>query len=192
MLVKNGGVLERLAKVTTAILDKSGTLTRGAGRRRLDQDERLHLGERDTAIGGQPGSGVGARRAAALIEAARSRGLSLSPPDNVRETPGTGLKGRVEGRHVVVGGNTFVRDRSDGTDPRSLQSDLAPELAIIAVAIDGQVAGVIVLEDPVRPDAAALLSDLRRSGIARVVLASGDRTQNSGGRRVCTGRRCDA
>src|SRR5690606_30974616 len=54
---------------------------------------------------------------------------------------------------------------------------LAPELTTIAVAVDGQMAGVIVLEDPVRPDAANLLADLRRSGIARIVLASGDRRE---------------
>jgi heavy metal translocating P-type ATPase len=177
VLVKDGGVLERLAKVTTAILDKTGTLTRGAAAVVEIRTSGSTSANEILRLAASLDQASGHVVAAALIEAARSRGLSLSPPDNVRETPGTGLEGRVEGRHVVVGGNTFVRDRSDGADPRSLQSDLAPELATIAVAIDGQVAGVIVLEDPVRPDAAALLSDLRRSGIARVVLASGDRTE---------------
>src|SRR5690606_6652642 len=86
-------------------------------------------------------------------------------------------EGRVEGKHVVVGGNTFVHDRSGGVDPHTLHDGLAPQLATVAVAVEGQVAGVIVLEDPVRADAATLLSDLRSSGIGRVVLASGDRRE---------------
>ena len=177
VLVKNGGVLERLAKVTTAILDKTGTLTRGTAAvieirtsGAVPPDEVLRLA---ASLDQASGHVV----AAALIEAARLKGLPLSPPENVRETPGIGLEGDVDGRHVVVGGNSFVHDRSGGIDPHRLHGGLAPESTTIAVAVEGQVAGVIVLEDPVRPDAAALLADLRSSGIARVVLASGDRRE---------------
>jgi heavy metal translocating P-type ATPase len=177
VLVKDGGVFERLAAVTTVILDKTGTLTHGsaavvdirtAGGGPADEVLRL------AASLDQASSHV---VAAALIEAARARSLSLSAPQDVRETPGTGIEGTVEGRRVVVGGNTFVLDRSAGVDARSLHGDLASDMATIAVAIDGQVAGVIVLEDPIRHDAAALLSALRGSGIRRVVLASGDRAE---------------
>ncbi len=177
VLIKNGGILESLARATTAILDKTGTLTRGtatvveirtAGQTNADEVLRL-AASLDQASGHVV--------AAALIQAARERELPLSPPAHVRETPGTGIEGEVEGKRIVVGGNTFVHDRSGGINPRSLHHGLAPDLATVAVAIEGQVAGVIVLEDPVRPDAAALLAALRTSGIARVVLASGDRKE---------------
>ncbi len=177
VLVKNGGILENLAKVTTAILDKTGTVTRGAAEvidirtsGTLPADEVLRLA---ASLDQASGHVV----AAALIAAARRQQLPLSPPEHVSETPGVGLEGRVEGKHVVVGGNTFVHDRSGGIDPHRFHDGLAPELTTVAVAVEGQIAGVIVLEDPVRPDAAALLSALRSSGITRVVLASGDRRE---------------
>ena len=177
VLVKNGGILENLAKVSTAILDKTGTLTRGTAAvidirtsGALGADEVLRLA---ASLDQASGHVV----AAALIEAARTRQLPLSPPVHVSETPGIGLEGVVEGKHIVVGGNTFVHDRSGGIDPHRLHDGLAPELTTVAVAVEGHVAGVIVLEDPVRPDAPSLLSALRDSGIARIVLASGDRRE---------------
>ncbi|MGN6486614.1 MAG: heavy metal translocating P-type ATPase [Devosia sp.] len=177
VLIKNGGTLEQLARVRTAILDKTGTLTRGSAEvvairtaGWMDEDEVLRLAASLDQASGHV-------LAAALIAAARARGLPLSPPTEVHETPGTGLEGLVEGRRVLVGGNSFVHSRSDGAHPRELHAGLGSELATIAVAVDGALAGVIVLEDPVRPDADALLRELRDSGISRIVLASGDRTE---------------
>jgi heavy metal translocating P-type ATPase len=177
VLIKNGGTLEHLAKVETAILDKTGTLTHGSAAvvdirttGAMDADEVLRLAASLDQASGHV-------LAAALIGAARARGLSLSPPGDVHETAGVGLEGRVEGRRVVVGGSGFVHARSGGVDPRSLHDGLGAELATIAVAVDGAVVGVIVLEDPVRADADSLLRELRASGISRIVLASGDRTE---------------
>jgi heavy metal translocating P-type ATPase len=176
VLVKNGGTLEHLARVRTAILDKTGTLTHGSATivdirtvgKSTSGDEVLRLA---ASLDQASGHVV----AATLIEAARKRGLVLAPPTDVRETPGVGLEGIVEGKSVVVGGNSYVRDRSRGDDPHTLHTHLGPEVMTVAVAVDGALAGVIVLEDPIRPDADALLSSLRAGGIERIVLASGDR-----------------
>jgi heavy metal translocating P-type ATPase len=177
VLIKNGGTLEQLARVRTAILDKTGTLTHGSAEvveirttGEMDADEVLRLAASLDQASGHV-------LAAALIGAAKARKLRLSPPANVSESPGAGLEGVVEGRRVLVGGNGFVRARSAGTDPRELHVGLGSELATIAVAVDGAVVGVIVLEDPIRPDAGSLLQELRASGISRIVLASGDRTE---------------
>jgi heavy metal translocating P-type ATPase len=176
VLVKNGGVLEQLGKVRTAILDKTGTLTHGRaaviGIRSVDghqPDEILRL----AASLDQASTHVAAE---ALVAAAVQRQLPLSSPSDVHELPGVGLEGDVDGKRVVVGGNTYVFSRSSGTDPRSLQDGFDAGVMTVAVAIDGKVAGVIALQDEIRPDAAAMLSDLRASGISRIVLASGDRS----------------
>lgn len=178
ILVKNGGTLEHLAKVRTAILDKTGTLTRGSsaivdirtGAGTIDSNEVLRL----AASLDQASSHV---VAATLIDAAKRRGLVLSAPSDVQETPGVGLEGVVDGKTVSVGGNSYIQQRTGGNDPHALHAGLGPEVMTVAVAIDGMLAGVIALEDPIRADAGTLLSNLRAGGIERIVLASGDRAE---------------
>lgn len=177
VLVKNGGTLEQLARVRTAILDKTGTLTDGKARivdiittGDFQADEVLQLA---ASLDQASGHVV----AATLIDAARKRGLILSPPTDIRETPGLGVEGWVEGRRIVVGGNSFVRECAGSADPHTLHAGLGDEVMTVAVAVDGILGGVIVLEDPLRSDAHGLLSDLRTKGIDRIVLASGDRSE---------------
>lgn len=175
VLIKNGGALEALARVRTAIIDKTGTLTFG---RALvtkirtvgawDQDEVVRL----AASLDQASAHVTAE---ALVTASRERGLSLSSPSEVQETAGTGIEGIVEGRRIVVGGSDFVHARSVAGNPRDLRAGLAQGTVVVAVAVDGTVAGIIVLADPVRPDAVGVLAAFRKAGIRRIVLASGDR-----------------
>lgn len=175
VLVKNGGALEALARVRTAILDKTGTLTFGrasvTGIRSADgwnESEILRL----AASLDQASAHVTAE---ALVTAARERGLRLSSPSGVEEEAGSGIEGIVEGRRVVVGGSGFVRSRSAAGDPRELKAGLARGTVAVAVAVDGALAGIITLADPVRPDARRVLAAFRRAGISRIVLASGDR-----------------
>jgi heavy metal translocating P-type ATPase len=177
VLVKGGALLEALAKVRTVILDKTGTLTHGqaevsqiiaAGA--SSQTEILRLA---ASLDQASGHVV----ASALICAAEARGLALATPSDVTELPGSGIEGTVEGRRIVVGGNTFVRQRSHGSDPQELLAKTRPAAMTVAVAVDGKLAGLIVLADPLRSDAPTLLSELRRAGVRRIVLASGDRLE---------------
>lgn len=179
VLVKNGGTLEMLAKVQTAIVDKTGTLTDGrAGvvdirlgetgpNTETDADTLLRL----AASLDQASNHVSAE---ALVRAAQSRGLVLSRPTGVVEYPGVGLEGVVDGRRVVVGGSDFVRSKSTSGDPRALAHGRAAGTSVIAVSIEGVVSGVILMSDSVREDAAATIAALRQAGIHRFVLASGD------------------
>jgi Cu+-exporting ATPase len=107
--------------------------------------------------------------AAAIVAAARSRGLALAMPEAVRETHGLGIEGRVEGRAVRLGAPGFVGGPDAGWRT-------APDgEATVRVAVDGEPAGVISLADEIRADAPRALRALRRGGVRRVVLLSGDR-----------------
>lgn len=177
VLVKSGGVLETLARVKTAILDKTGTLTHGRAivtqiitADGVSENELLRMA---ASLDQASGHVV----ASALISAAKTRGLSLSPPLQVTETPGTGIAGLVEGKRVVVGGKTFVAGYCEGVNPHEFYRNLPPEAMTVAVAIDGTLAGVIALQDQIRADARSVLADLRASGVSKIVLASGDRNE---------------
>lgn len=175
VLIKDGGALETLARVKTAILDKTGTLTFGEARiitmrtaEGRDANEMLRLA---ASLDQASGHVI----AQALVKEAHHRHLPLSPPSGVREIGGTGIRGRVEGRDVAVGGSRFIRDLVRDRDPYALRADLPEGSVVVAVAVDGALAGIIVLADDLRPDAAAMLEALGESGIDRIVIASGDR-----------------
>lgn len=175
VLVKSGGALETMARVRIAILDKTGTMTSGeAGivgvrtRRGTDPEEMIRLAASLDQASGHPSAEI-------LVASARERGLLLSSPIQVEETPGSGLCGLVDGQRVVVGGSEFVRTNSEEGDPYELGRDLPPGSAVVAVAIDGRVAGILLLSDRLRPEAHAVVDAFRKAGIRRLVLASGDR-----------------
>ena len=177
VLVKNGSVLETLARVRTAILDKTGTLTLGqaavteirASKNFSQSDILRFAASLDLASGHVV--------AAALVNEAAAKGLVLSPPEDVVETPGVGIEGQVEGRRVIVGGNTFVQDRSSNVESNPLLARGPSDSMTVAVALDGQLAGMIVLRDQIRDDAKSVLSAFRQAGIVKIVLASGDRSE---------------
>ncbi|KQV36677.1 heavy metal translocating P-type ATPase [Rhizobium sp. Root1204] len=174
-LVKDGGTLEALGRVRVAILDKTGTLTHGkaavsaietAGW--LEENELLRLAASLDQASGHV-------FAYTLIEAAHDRGLHLEPPTNVDEAPGDGIEGSIGRHRVIVGGDPFVAGRvKEIADPPVPNRRRAGE-ATISVAVDGRIAGSIVLSDRVRPEALNVLKKLRRYGVNRIILASGDR-----------------
>lgn len=175
VLVKGGGVLETMSRVRTVILDKTGTITHGQA---AITEIRTRDGFAETDVLKAAASldqASGHVVATALIKAAQSRGLVLSAPAVVVETPGTGIKGTVDGRKVIVGGNSFVAAESGSVRADDLLKGIDPAAMTVAVGIDGKIAGIIVLQDQVRTDAKPTLDDLRQAGVKRLVLASGDR-----------------
>lgn len=174
VLIKSGGALERLARVRTAVLDKTGTMTSGkAGVVEIrtvdgiDPEDMLRL----AASLDQASNHVSAE---ALVQSARERGMALSSPTDIVETPGSGVEGRIDGRSLVVGGSDFVRGRCSTGNPYALGRDLPPGTAVVAVGIDGAVAGIILLSDQIRDDAHSTIAAFRSAGVTRFVLASGD------------------
>ena len=177
VIIKGGGALERLAKGTVLLFDKTGTLTRGrpqvtdlvlAGPE-WDADEVLRL----AASLDQVSPHV---LASAIVTAGTGRGLALELPTQVREEHGYGLQGRVDGRLVALGKASWVVGDADPAWVRQLRrrADLDGSLTVF-VAIDGRPAGAFLLQDEVRPDAPRMIRGLRRAGITRVMLVTGDR-----------------
>jgi heavy metal translocating P-type ATPase len=181
VVVKSGGVLERLARCTTLILDKTGTLTAGqpavtdvvpAGP--LPAEEILTLAACLDQVSGHV-------LAAAIVRAAAGRDGPLVLPEDVEELPSQGIAGTVGGRPVRVGRAEWAGVAGDprwaGTVRRRARLDGA--LAVF-VAADGQAAGAIVLEDRIRPDARQTIRAIRHGGVTRIVLATGDRAEAAG------------
>jgi len=173
VLVKGAGALEAMARVRTMILDKTGTLTDGRPaivsihpRAGLGETELLRLAAALDQASGHP-------VAEAIVAAAHARGLTLPAPQDAVETPGDGVSGTVEGHAVVVGGHKFVA-RQIGRPVVDAAGTAAGQV-LVALAIDGQAAGHMVLADPLREGTAGLLRRLRGFGIERMLLATGDR-----------------
>ena len=171
VLMKGGPVLETMARASTLVIDKTGTLTRGRAELSaincnglVPEDELLRL----AASLEQASAHV---TAVSIVEAAHDRGLRLSFPHKVRETAGEGLQGEVEGQDVVVGGHDFVARQVGLTLERPAHP---PGTALAAVAVGGRLAGHLLLADAVRQETPAALANLRAAGISRIVLASGD------------------
>jgi P-type E1-E2 ATPase len=95
------------------------------------------------------------------------------PPQGVDETAGSGLEGLVDGRRVAAGGAEFIAGR--GVSVPTAQADEDGTSMLVAILIDGKLAGIISLADRVRLDAIAALREFRKAGIGKIVLASGDR-----------------
>ena len=178
VLVKGGAVLEQLTRCRTLLFDKTGTLT--SGRPTLaeivsaddaEAVETLRLAASLDQLSSHP-------LAAAIVKAARTRQLALSPPQEVEEQLGRGITGTVDGRFVAVGKAELV-----GLTPQdSLSRDARRRAALtgdltVFVGIDRRPVGVLILNDPIRPDAARALRSMRRQGIERTVMVTGDRSE---------------
>jgi heavy metal translocating P-type ATPase len=176
VIVKGGGVLETLARGETLLFDKTGTLTSGVPEvadvepfGAIDADELLRL----AASLDQVSPHV---LATAIVRTARERDLDLSFPEDVDERYGAGIAGSVDGRKVALGKVAFVAgDRPLPRRARDVRRrTMLDGSSCVFVAVDGEVAGALVIDDPIRPDTPRVIRSLRRAGIKRVVMVTGD------------------
>jgi len=175
VLVKGAKPLEAMARIRTLILDKTGTLTDGRPQI-VSIDSHDGMGADDilrfaAALDQASKHPV----AQAIVAAAQARGLTLPIPEDVAEIAGEGVIGFIDGRQVIVGGDGFVAGRvgrASGDHP-----ELAAGSVMVAVAVDGRMAGHLVMSDPLREGAAEMLAELRRQGVGRILLATGDRAE---------------
>ncbi len=178
VVVKDGAALEAMAQTRTVLLDKTGTLTAGSARVAavlsapdVEPGEALAL----AASVEQASPHV---LAAMLVREAHDRELVLTEPTEVFERPGAGVGGVVGGHRVFVGALTAV------DDPLRAPWLVAGErrarregCSVTVVVVDGEPVGLILFTDELRTDSAAALRALRRSGVDRVVMVTGDRIE---------------
>ncbi|WP_092024726.1 heavy metal translocating P-type ATPase [Bradyrhizobium sp. OK095] len=177
ILIKGGKALETMARIRSLVVDKTGTLTDGKASvvaihaaEGLVEDDVIRI----AASLDQASKHVIAQ---ALVAEAQRRGLALTVPTEMIETPGEGISGIVEERRAAVGGISYVRAQLAPAD-RELDPTQAldpPGAVVVWLAVDGRLAGRIVLADELRVGIAALLTKLRGLGVERIVLATGDR-----------------
>jgi heavy metal translocating P-type ATPase len=176
IIVKGGGALEALGRAKLLFIDKTGTVTTGVPALGgtvafgdLDPNTILRL----AASLEQASSHV---LAEAIAKGACERHLVLVAPRDVREDPGYGVRGLVDGRLVAVGRrNWVVAEQATAANARAAEERVAVQGAsTVFVAVDGTMAGMLWLTDPIRPDAAATIQALRDAGVRRVTMISGD------------------
>jgi heavy metal translocating P-type ATPase len=178
VIVKGGGVIERLGEARTVLLDKTGTVTLG-----LPSVDRVVAFDgmaptellRLAASVDQLSAHV---LAEALVHDAENKGLALAAPERVEEGRGQGVEGVVDGHRVAVGSSAWLRTRGyDGAEhaAQELDGGLDAGMARILVGVDGELAGAVVMGDRLRDDAQTLVASLREAGIRHLAMVTGDR-----------------
>ena len=176
VLIRDAAALESLARVDTLVVDKTGTLTAGAPELTDVLGAGSGMGE-DTllALAASLERGSEHPLAAAVVRGAEARGLALAEASDLVAIPGNGVRGRVEGRTVVVGNAALVRDLGIDTgavagDAERLQREAK---TVMHVVVDGALRGLLAAADRPRPGAREALRRLRALGL-EIVMATGD------------------
>lgn len=176
VLIKNAEALERMEKVDTLVIDKTGTLTQGKP-----------SVTRVVAIGESYGEEALLRFAAsverasehplaeAIVRAAESRGIGIAPVTEFDSPTGKGALGTVEGRSVLLGNARFLQEHGVDTDVAAKDAEALrlDGATAIFIAIDSKAAGIIAIADPVKPSTPEALAALKAEGL-HVVMLTGD------------------
>ena len=180
VLVRDAAALERLERVDTLVIDKTGTLTEGrpslvavvtAGA--VGEEELLRLAASVECGSEHP-------LAAAIVAGASERGIALPPAEDFRAEPGKGVSARVAGRAVAIGNEALFA--ALGIDSAAFVAEAGRRRrdgeGVMLVAIDGRAAGLVAVADPVKPGATEALAALRGDGL-RIVMLTGDSRQTA-------------
>jgi len=175
VLFRDAAAIENLRKIDTLIVDKTGTLTEGrpafekaVAAEGFDDAEVLRLAASLDQGSEHP-------LAAAIVAAARAQGMTLAKPEQFDSESGIGVRGSVEGKALALGNTTLMEQL--GVKVAALKAQ-AEELrsqgaSVMHLAIDGRLAGLLAVSDPVKSTTADALAALRKSGL-RIVMATGD------------------
>ena len=175
ILIRDAEALERMEKVDTLVIDKTGTLTEGKPKvvavvvaSGIERSELLRLAASVERASEHP-------LAFAILNAAKEENLALSDVQNFDSPVGKGAMGTADGRRIVIGNAVIMQQ--DNIDTSALEKDAREQrergATAIYVAVDGRAAGVIAIADPVKPSAPEALKQLRANGL-RIVMLTGD------------------
>ncbi|MEP6509621.1 MAG: heavy metal translocating P-type ATPase, partial [Gemmatimonadales bacterium] len=178
ILVRNGGAIEALGRITAMVFDKTGTLT--IGKPEVSRVVAMGLMTESDVLRFASGVEQGSSHllARTLVSEAERQGTSIPVATAVVETPGRGIEGEVDGKSVTVGARSFVAQRNPHARLDAESDDHEGAALRAYVAVDGAVTGFIEYADMIRPGMAELVKGLRDRGVQHVMLLSGDRTPN--------------
>ena len=171
ILIKGGIYLESLAKVDVMVFDKTGTLT---ANKPVVVDVQSHDGSLDRNALLRLAAAADRRSAhplaKAVVDAATGDGLDVPEPEAFEQLQGRGVRATVEGRTVLVGNASLLREAGVALESAAEGGGRTP----VHVAVDGRFAGVIFIADTLRPGAKEALAELKASGVKRIVMLTGD------------------
>ena len=176
ILIRSGEALQRARKVTTVVLDKTGTVTEG--RPRVTSIETVRGWETSALLGLAAGVEAGSEHALAeaIVAAARSRAIEPERVKGFEAIAGHGVRGDThDGRRVLLGNAKLLHDHGIDVTPLLALYDerAATGQSSVFLAVDNELAGMITVADPVKADAAAAIARLKARGL-RLVLLTGD------------------
>ena len=180
ILIRSAESLETAHKITTIVLDKTGTITRGEPALTdvvtsddVDEDDLLRLVASAEQSSEHP-------LAKAIVTGARDRGLESVEPSQFDSITGKGIRAIVDGREILIGNRRLLDDASIDTTALSAQMDSLAEAGRtpMLVALDGQPGGVIAVADTVKEESAAAIASLRALGI-HVAMITGDNARTA-------------
>ncbi|MGQ0583873.1 MAG: heavy metal translocating P-type ATPase [Reyranella sp.] len=175
ILIRNADALERLEKVDTLVVDKTGTLT--LGRPEVTSIESLGAVPDVEILKLAASLERGSEHpiATAILAAAKRRGTVLADVSDFDSPSGKGVTGTLEGRHLLLGNAGFLGERGVYADEAERRADTLREsgATVVLLAVDGRVEGLIAVSDPVKETTPAALRELRQAGI-RLVMLTGD------------------
>jgi Cu+-exporting ATPase len=175
VLIRNAEALERLEKVDTLVLDKTGTLTEGHPSvtgiivtPSFTEAELLRLAAGVERASEHP-------LARAIVAAAESRDVAIPPVSDFDSPTGKGALGMVEGRRIALGNTAFLNDQGIDVSALAAQADTlrGDGATVIFAGIDGALGGILAIADPVKQSTPEALATLRKEGI-RIVMLTGD------------------
>jgi Cu+-exporting ATPase len=178
VLIKNAEALERMEKIDTLVVDKTGTLTEGkpkvvaiAPANGFQDDEILRLAASVERSSEHP-------LADAIVRAAKERKLDLISVEQFDSPTGKGVTGKVDGKSIALGNSKFLA--SIGIETRAMEAESerlrADGATVINIAIDGRLAGLFAIADPVKPSTPEALKALAADGIKVIMLTGDNRT----------------
>lgn len=174
ILMKGGAHLEQSGRVNAVALDKTGTLTEGHPELSeifIPEEAAAKMSEKDVLYWAAAAeSGSEHPIAGAILRKAEEYGPIVTP-DLAQAVPGKGLSAQHKGRHILVGSRRFLEEQ--GVVTASLISGESSAVSVF-VALDGQLIGALKIQDQLRPSAAAAIAKLKKAGIKRIVMLTGD------------------
>ncbi len=176
VLIKGGAFIEIPARLKAIAFDKTGTLTRGQPAVQkivpLSGHDERELLERAAALEANSNHPI----AHAVLEAASRRGIKAAPAENLKILQGKGAVGQINGRTFWLGSHRLLEERGQETPELHQQLITMSEAGhtVVVIGNESHVCGLIAVADAIKPGAAEVIADLRRLGIERLVMMSGD------------------